>query len=632
MRHRWNKLAVHQYECTRCGMRRENRIREDGSGWDQVFTPAGGEPFLSPRVPPCDGAAAADAAAPGGADGLDPLAALAAAGFEAMDDGRGEPPPEGTIRLVAGELPRVVDEAEAALLRMGGLYQHGTRAVRVASHRLTPADVARLGADAAKAESKGGKDALPFRRRQGAPVLIEAETDWLVEQMCRAARWEQWDARAEGWLRKDAPRRVAQTYLARKDWRLPLLTGFIEAPTLAPDGRLIDRPGYDAETGLYLTGDLRLPSVRIPGTKRRDFVVRCLMPLVELTKSFPFASEADMSAALAMILTSLVRRLLPSAPIFGISASTPGTGKSLLANVCAVIATGREASAMGVGGDEIELEKRIDSALMDADSLILLDNISRSVRSDVLCQVTTQPFKTARVLRESRKVESPTNVTWIATGNNLTMLGDLARRTVMINLDAGCEKPEEREFGFDALDRALEMRSNVVCAALALVRAYLAEGSPRVEARRYGGFEAWDRVVRRPLMWAGMLDPLLPSSDLREQDHSFAAMRDLLAACWDRYRGEAVTAQQIVADAAEREQAFAGGRRSVAPELADAVTIVTGGARPGEEALKLGYKLRSARDRWHGAADGSAKYRILKADQRTRSGVWWRVEQQTTAV
>ena len=42
------------------------------------------------------------------------------------------------------------------------------------------------------------------------------------------------------------------------------LTAIIDAPTLRPDGTIMERPGYDEATGLYL-----IPSMTIPGDPGR---------------------------------------------------------------------------------------------------------------------------------------------------------------------------------------------------------------------------------------------------------------------------------------------------------------------------------------------------------------------------
>jgi putative DNA primase/helicase len=65
--------------------------------------------------------------------------------------------------------------------------------------------------------------------------------------MTRAAAWKKYDGRSEAWKAINAPDIVAQTYLARTGhWKLPRLLSVISAPTLRPDGTILQTPGYDA--------------------------------------------------------------------------------------------------------------------------------------------------------------------------------------------------------------------------------------------------------------------------------------------------------------------------------------------------------------------------------------------------
>jgi len=55
--------------------------------------------------------------------------------------------------------------------------------------------------------------------------------------------------------------------------------------------------------------------------------------------------EADRSVALSAILTACVRRSLPTAPMHAVSATVPGSGKSIQVDVTSVIVIGRKGEA-----------------------------------------------------------------------------------------------------------------------------------------------------------------------------------------------------------------------------------------------------------------------------------------------
>ena len=156
-----------------------------------------------------------------------------------------------------------------------------------------------------------------------------------------AARFWRYDRRSKAWLPTDAPDKVAETYLARRGrWKLPVLAGIIHTPFLRADGSICEAPGYDQASGLLFKseGETFPP---IPQQPTKADAVAALGLLEELIGTFPFVTEADRSVALSAILTTLDRRSMATAPLHGFSSPAAGTGKSLLVDVCATLATGR---------------------------------------------------------------------------------------------------------------------------------------------------------------------------------------------------------------------------------------------------------------------------------------------------
>lgn len=506
-----------------------------------------------------------------------------------------------TIQVRAGELPEAVDQAEAVLIDSGvDIYQHGTRLVRVGQWVMEAAP--------------GGKK-KPLHRPHGSGVLIDITPDWMTDALARAARWEKWDARKGELKRVDAPGRVAATLISRVgSWRFPPLVGFCDSPTLDLEGRVVVSAGYDAGSGLYLSHP---PSIEPMVTTDRHLAEWGRETLEEAFGTFPFVSAGDRAACLALLLTVLLRRLLPSAPIGAVSASTPGTGKSKLVDAIAAIATGRAAAVVGIGSTPEELEKRVDSVLLKGDTLASFDNVDRPIKSDVLCQVSTQAVKSIRVMGLSKIVEAPTNVALMMTGNNLTLVGDLVRRCVVVNLDAGCERPELREFERDAIEYVIANRQALIRAALAISKSYIDAGAPKVRAPPYGSFETWDRMVRRPLIWCGCADPLAPAEAMRDQDHELVGMRDLLEH-WLALFKEPMTAADLTEAIKARQLSIGEGSEPRYPELYSAGVQVMGDAHKWGP-RELGYRLRAMSGRLF---DGR---RIVKTDK-SKTGVRWRVE------
>jgi len=193
---------------------------------------------------------------------------------------------------------------------------------------------------------------------------------------------------------------------------------------------------------------------------------------------FDFTAAHDRAAALSGILTAAVRPSLRTAPLHAFSAPRPASGKSLLADCIALIVTGRPATNMSFTPDPDESRKRILTILLGGDQVINLDNIEGALEGDALCSVLTNETYSDRMLGTQRQGTAPTCVTWLATGNNLAVAGDMTRRVVLCALDPKTDRPEERLFSKDLYRWIPENRPALVAAALTALRAYIAAGRP----------------------------------------------------------------------------------------------------------------------------------------------------------
>lgn len=514
-------------------------------------------------------------------------------GLRLVKPGDEEFGPDGRRRIKhrPGQLPKILDQLGLSLSEScENLFSYTGRLVRVY---------------AAPESASGG-----VHRPRGALVLHPVDGSHLTELATAAAIHERWDARAEEDLECDCPRRIADAYLARGNWpELRPLAGFIEAPTITLDGRLIHAPGHDSETGLF-QACAAIPGWSAPPAKpTRANAQAALDVLLDLVKDFPFVADEDRAAVVAGIITGLLRRVLPAAPLLAITAPTPGTGKTLIAETFAIIATGRRASVLSLGHDDAEAEKRLAGVLLAGDAVIALDNIERPLKGDLLCQVATQQFVRLRPLGASGMLSIPTHALMVATGNNLSIVGDLKRRVALIRMDSGQERPEQRTFSRDHLEDVFARRGELIRAALTLPLAYLAAGAPAIEGMHpIGGFEQWDRMVRRPLAWLGLPDPLKASESLREQDPDLEGMRLLLGAWRDAFPDKPKTAAELVTAGMT-----AGGEIDTIKReaLHDALQLV---CNEKPNARRLGYWLRRHQDRIvdgmqvkQGGSDGHAK-------------------------
>ena len=293
---------------------------------------------------------------------------------------------------------------------------------------------------------------------------------------------------------------MAETLLAREgQQKLRPLTAIINTPTLRADGSLLDRPGYDEATGLLLDPG-SVVFRQIPAQPSREFALGALAALKKLISTFKFTDEPSRAVVLSAILTALVRRSLPTAPMFGFTAPVAGSGKGLLVDMVSMLASGMPLPVLNQGKDEEETEKRIGAALLAGDPIVSLDNCTQPIDGATLCSAFTQQEMKVRVLGQSKNVSVPTNATFFATGNNLIISGDVTRRALVCGINPGVERPELLKFDNDVLEDARRERGTLVMAALAIMRAYLVAGQPSVKALQFGSFDEWTRRVRDALV------------------------------------------------------------------------------------------------------------------------------------
>jgi len=87
----------------------------------------------------------------------------------------------------------------------------------------------------------------------------------------------------------------------------------------------------------------------------------------------------------------------PTAPLHAIRAFTPGSGKSFLVDLAAVIATGRRCPVIAAGKTEEETEKRLGALLRDAVPVVSIDNVNGELGGDMLCQLMERPLVRVRI-------------------------------------------------------------------------------------------------------------------------------------------------------------------------------------------------------------------------------------------
>ncbi len=439
---------------------------------------------------------------------------------DASDPGADDRAPvRPTIQVKPGQLDVLADAGELALLRAGAeVFQRADHLVRPGFSEVPAAD---------------GRTTI-------AAGLHALTTPALREELSRVADWQKFDGRSRSWQTIDPPGLVASVLDARKGrWRLRACTGIITCPTLRPDCTVLREPGYDAQTRLFHMPEPNLIVPAIHERPTRGDAEAALALLCALLTEFPFVTATDRAVALSLIVSTVTRGAVGMVPVHAFTAPSPGSGKSFLSDVTTAIVSGRLCPVITAGKTEEELEKRLGAMLLAGYQVISIDNISNGLSGDALCQIAERPTVRIRILGKSETPECEFRGIIIANGNNLVIVGDMTRRVLLGKLDAGVERPEERIFTFDPLQRVLADRGRYVAAAMTIVKSYVAAGMPGKLAP-LASYSAWSDRVRSALVWLGCGDPVATMEETRDSDPVLTALRTTLQAWRDAFGDEEI--------------------------------------------------------------------------------------------
>lgn len=399
--------------------------------------------------------------------------------------------------------------------------------------------------------------------------------------------------------------KTCSTVLGRRDWPLMPLRGIVTAPVVRPDGSLIQAPGYDKPTGLYMHP--RVPLRRLASTVTDDSLERAKdIVLNQMLADFPFVDESDRAHYLGALLTPVLRPYFYGpTPMFIITATAPGSGKSLLKDIFKY-AYGISETAWPE--NDTELRKSITTQLYTTGQpVVVLDNLPNGyvVKSPVLSSLLTTEHWGDRVLGSTASVTMPNDRLWVITGNGLRTGGDNGRRAIWVRLDPDCPDPDQRD-GYKVGDLRPWLRSNastVVAALVTMVRSWLAAGAKPVRVRK-GDYSEWASMM------AGLLNYLdVPgwlTRDGGSQDEEEQEWAAFLVA-WHRTLGEEAVPTGMLLS-----------------RVADQIPRLKNGELPSAQGL--GGWLKSRDGRYFKAPEGLGSFKPVKVWDAHKCQNLWRVE------
>ncbi len=450
------------------------------------------------------------------------------------------------------------------------------------------------------------------------PRVEEVTGGWLTSTLVAAARWVKLRkatakdvvAAGESWVETDTdrlPSYVVSSMVGAPRVNLPILERIERAPYIAPDGEVVAVEGYRRDTRTYL-GPCA-PPVQM-GFEEATALLR------EWLSGFPFVGSHDWAHTLGFLVTPIVRSMVSGpCPVHVFEAPERGTGKTLLMEVVSRVAAGYQVSASKLASNDEERRKSLVAHLLAGSSVVLLDNITGRVDDDTLAGIlTSYPRYADRRMGGQSLTWAPARAVWAMSGNNMTMSPDIARRAVVIRLDAQMERPSERT-GFAIRDLRAWTEKNahrLRSAVLAIVRHWVDLGQP-AGAGRLGSYEAWSRVVGGIVSevtdgWLGGREERLRRADPERED-----WRRLIR-CW--LAGDGQNPMQPRRDALRASEVW---QMAVDNDL---LMDVRGDGTKSSQIKRLGYALRAMRGV---VMDIDGVQRQIVESPRTRGGQHWRV-------
>nr|WP_321464597.1 DNA-primase RepB domain-containing protein [uncultured Desulfobulbus sp.] len=429
------------------------------------------------------------------------------------------------IRVVSGELHRVVDAAERELARGGNFYQYGGMIASVSTDPST-----------------------------GNPSIAAIGMSALTRQLSVIAIWEK-STSGKGWTRCDPPTRHTSILYDSKHFQyLPPLAGVARQPYFREsDGGLVIEPGYDERSKMFGVFDPRQFS--IPQELSFDAAQAALVLLEDLLVEFHFVSPADKSAALSAIFTAVVRPTLPHAPAFHVKAPSYGSGKSYLCELIGAFASPGSNAKVSYPKTSEEASKAILSLLLTNPAVIEFDDMDTDwIPHGIVLRTLTAENITDRILGYSKTATVSTRTLFLGSGNNVGPVRDLLRRVLTIQVDPRSSTPATIQYQGTPVEQVRKERGKYVAAVLTIIQAWRQCGAPKTEVESivsFGG--AWSDYCRQPLLWLGCPDPASTLLEQVKHDPDADALGCLMFEWRHRFGSAPTTVRKAVAAALDDE-------------------------------------------------------------------------------
>jgi hypothetical protein len=269
--------------------------------------------------------------------------------------------------------------------------------------------------------------------------------------------------------------------------RFPKIQLFTHNPVYTVDWQLIG-PGYDSASKIYYCG------TQIEAREGTE----CLDALL---RDFCFKSPADRTNYLGLLLTVLlVPHFIGSKPAALFNGNQPQLGKSILAQIIAILRDGAPVETATYNPNDEEFEKRLGAIVRRGATTLIVDNAKgrgRSVRIESACleRSITDPILSYRLLGFSKDIRVENSHIFCVTANTPDVSRDLITRSVVINLHYE-GNPTKRSFSIaDPEGYAQQHRLEILGELIGMVERWKASGRRMANVDSRFNKRGWAQII-----------------------------------------------------------------------------------------------------------------------------------------
>lgn len=419
----------------------------------------------------------------------------------------------------------------------------------------------------------------------------------------------------------ECPTEISTLMLAETAKQFPRLNGIVQWPMVVNKKIVGFDETYDAATGLVFVIPEGLDLSGVSGSKKEAEAAWKWLRDVALDE-FPFATDRDQAAALALLLTFMQRRGMASAPAFLVTAPLQGSGKTALIQFASRAVHGRTSSASSLSLVAEEQRKTITAALMSNPPSLFFDNLKQGTSFDSaeLAVAMTSGEWEDRKLGSTERLTLPNRAVWCFTGNNVTLTNDLKRRFITVRMIPASKAHFERKFKRNIDMWPVEHRHEML-KALATIALWGAKSDLVLKSE--SGFVDWDAQVRKAVVALTGLDPFKSSLEEREEEAEDEMEESIskVAMAWAASVGdEKCTVGDFVARCKDALKSSDSAKRRLAEGLDEAIAVLREKAESKLEHQDYGYAIKLLKDRPITVAKVDCKFE--RAGNRNGSAAW----------